>query len=495
MVKKGKAKAIERARWSDHFAEWYTDLINEAGILDYRYNLKGCGVWLGFGFKLRKHILQIIRDLLDATPVPHEETLFPLLIPEDLFMKEAEHVKGFEDEVYWVTHGGLSPLDVKLALRPTSETVMYPMFALWIRSHQDLPLKVYQIVSTFRYEGKNTRPLIRVREITTFKEAHTAHATPEDAEKQIREAIEIYKAVFDALGLFYVVNQRPKWDTFPGAEYSIAFDAVFPGDHRALQIGTVHNLGTVFAKTFDIKYETAEGENEFVHQTCYGISERLVATVISQHGDDRGLVLPPRVAPVQVVVIPIVFKKQEERVLEACKAFHAELVARGLRARLDLSDKKAGRKFYEWEMKGVPLRVEIGPRDLEKDNVVIVRRDNAEKMFVPRCDALATISRLLDATIPETLSAANKERLAPFVTSCGDLDALIDLVEAKRGLVRIPMCNSEECAEIVEKTAGVKILGIPEEFLPALGTPEVVEVNCVACGRPVNYLMVVGKSY
>ncbi|MHA1300796.1 MAG: aminoacyl--tRNA ligase-related protein, partial [Candidatus Helarchaeota archaeon] len=280
---------IEKGKWKKNFSEWFNEIISETEILDYRYPLKGCGVWRPYGFKIRKNVLRIIRDLLDETG--HDETLFPLLIPDYIFAKEAIHVKGFEEEVYWVTHGGLKELDVKLALRPTSETAIYPMFALWIRSHADFPVKVYQAVSTFRYETKATRPLIRVREITTFKEAHTAHATWEDAEKQVEEGKMVYSKFFQKLGIPYIINKRPEWDKFPGAVYTLAFDTLTM-DRKSLQIGTVHNLGQTFAKTFNIEYETEDGGRDYAYQTCYGISERTIAALIAVHGDDRGLKLP-----------------------------------------------------------------------------------------------------------------------------------------------------------------------------------------------------------
>ena len=225
------------------FSEWFHDILEEAEIIDMRYPVKGMHVWLPQGFKIRKYTLNILRNILDED---HEEVLFPLLIPEDELAKEAIHVKGFEDEVYWVTHGGLTKLNKKLALRPTSETAMYPMFSLWVRSHSDLPMKFYQVVNTFRYETKHTRPLIRVREITTFIEAHTVHINKEDTENQVNRAIEIYKMFFDSLGIPYVITTRPEWDKFPGADYTVAFDTLL-NDGKTLQIGTVHNLGQTFA--------------------------------------------------------------------------------------------------------------------------------------------------------------------------------------------------------------------------------------------------------
>jgi len=291
-------------------------------------------------------------------------------------------LRDFEEEVYWVTHGGLTELNKKLALRPTSETAMYPMFSLWVRNHSDLPMKYYQIVNTFRYETKHTRPLIRVREITTFKEAHTVHATADETEQQVQEAVKIYKKFFDMLGIPYTVSKRPEWDKFPGAEYTVAFDTIMP-DGKTLQIGTVHNLGQTFAKTFDIKYETATGEHEYVYQTCYGLSDRVIASVIGIHGDKAGLCMPPDIAPYQVVIVPIIFKKGGEEVLEFCRNLDKKLKNEAdLRVYFDDRDIRAGKKYYEWEMRGVPLRIEVGPRDLQNKKAVIYRRDTQEKKII-----------------------------------------------------------------------------------------------------------------
>ncbi|RLI13146.1 proline--tRNA ligase, partial [Candidatus Bathyarchaeota archaeon] len=369
-------------------------MLMEAEIMDYRYPVKGCGVWLPYGFKLRKLIFDILRELLDSTG--HQEVLFPTLIPEDMLAKEAEHIRGFEEECFWVTHGGLKPLGTKLALRPTSETAFGPMFKLWIHSHADLPMKLYQIVNIFRYETKATRPLIRMREVLTFKEAHTCHATAEDAERQVREAIDIYKRFFDALGVPYLISRRPEWDKFAGAVYSIAFDMICP-DGRVMQIGTVHNLGQNFAKAFEITYERPDGTHEFVWQTCYGISGRAVAAVMAAHGDDHGLVLPPRVAPVQVVVVPIPYKGKEEAVQEAAGQIGRLLREAGLRVEVDLRpDITPGEKFYYWERRGVPVRVEVGPRDVEKNQATLVRRDTLERMAVPMGQLVEAVKGLLD---------------------------------------------------------------------------------------------------
>jgi prolyl-tRNA synthetase len=440
--------------------------------------------------------------LLETTEIPHQEYLFPMLIPDFLFLKEKEHVKGFEDEVYWVTHGGLTPLDVKLALRPTSETVIYPMMKLWIRSHVDLPLKTYQIVNTFRWEGKNTRPLIRVREITTFKEAHTAHATPEDAEVQIREAVELYKKFFDSLGVSYIITQRPKWDTFPGANYTIAFDAIFPGMRRTLQIGTVHNLGTVFAQTYDIKYENAQGENLPIHQTCYGISERMIAAVVAEHGDDKGLKFPPNIAPIQVVIIPVLYKNKEQIVIDESKRIHELLKQNNISVELDMRDLKSGRKYYEWEEKGVPIRLEVGPRDVEKQAVMMVRRDTGQKQSIPVKDLITTLNDIFNQ-----INTEMKQKTESFVQSnvyqTDDLNEAYELIEQNKGVVEIPFCGDEDCAKVLETTiSGLKFLGIPDRYLQVLH-PEKSEEDlnekkqafCVNCSNPIKQYWRIARTF
>ena len=260
---------MSRERWESNYPRWFDWVLEEAEIYDYgRYPVKGMGVWMPYGFQIRRRVVELIRDALDRRG--HEEVLFPLLIPETLLRVEKEHIKGFEDEVYWVTHGGLEPLDIKLALRPTSETSITFMENYWIKSYRQLPKKYYQIVSIFRYETKATRPMIRLREVTTFKEAHTVHDSFEDSERQVLEAIEAYKEIYDSLGIPYLISKRPEWDKFPGALYTIAFDTIMP-DGRVLQIGTVHNLGQNFTKVFDFKIQLSDESHDYPWQTSYGI--------------------------------------------------------------------------------------------------------------------------------------------------------------------------------------------------------------------------------
>ena len=466
------------------FSEWFHNILEEAEIIDIRYPIKGMHVWQPQGFKIRKHMLDILRNILDET---HEEVLFPLLIPEDELAKEAIHVKGFEEEVYWITHGGLTELNKKLALRPTSETAMYPMFALWVRSHSDLPFRFYQIVNTFRYETKHTRPLIRVREITTFKEAHTVHATMEECEEQVQTAVKIYKEFFDTLGIPYSVSKRPPWDKFPGAEYTMAFDTILP-DGKTLQIGTVHNLGQTFAKTFDITYETAEGEHEYVYQTCYGVSDRVIASIIGIHGDEKGLCLPPAVAPYQVVIIPIIFKKGAEEVLKYCKETADILRKTGLRVHFDDRDIRAGKKYYEYEMRGIPLRLEIGPRDIENKNAVTFRRDTMEKgtISLDSNDFIPEINALLNE-ISQNMKDKAWESFDKHIRSAKTVEEAAETIETHKGLVTFQWCGDEECGKELEEKVRVDILGIQDEN----ATPG----QCINCGKPASCNTLIAKTY
>jgi prolyl-tRNA synthetase len=453
------------------FSGWYNEILWRAGILDNRYPVKGLYVWYPYGFALRKQVYGILRELMDRD---HEETLFPLLIPEQEFMKEAEHIRGFEDEVYWVTSGGKTPLEVPLALRPTSETAIYPMYALWVRSHADLPLKYYQVVSTFRYETKATKPLIRAREITSFKEAHTVHATWKEAEEQVEEAIGLYRSFYERLCIPVLISRRPDWDKFPGADYTIAVDTIMP-DGRTLQIGTVHHLGDNFSRTFEIKYEDEKGDQRYAFQTCYGISERSIAAVMSVHGDDRGLILPPEVAPIQAVIVPIVVGKRKEEVLGAAHTLEKELVSAGYRVEVDERGIRPGAKYYHWEMRGVPLRIEIGPRDLDHGVVTFVTR-LGEKSEAPRdalVPSLAGILPGLSGILLEKATLAMRNRITAPLT-LEEASAAVG-----RGVAVISWCQQRECAEILEGKMGGDILGTDAGGNQLPGVPG----SCIVCGK------------
>ncbi len=482
------AAPVEAPLDKSNFPEWWQEILKRTSIVDVRYPVKGLTVWPPFGAALRRRVLDLLRELLDEG---HQEVLFPLLIPADILGKESAHIKGFEREVYWVTKGGAEELEVPLALRPTSETAMYPIFKLWIRSHADLPLKVYQIVNVFRHETKHTRPLIRIREITTFKEAHTVHATAEEAAKQVEYAKKLYQRFFDALGVPVLVSRRPEWDKFPGAVESWAFDAVMP-DGRTLQVGTVHNLGQSFAKTFDVTYEDPNGNHPHAWQTCYGISERAIAATVAVHGDDRGLVLPPEVAPVQAVVVPIVYGEQPE-VTKAAERIHGQLRDAGVRVKLDASAERPGAKFYKWEFQGVPLRVEVGAKEVAAGQVTLVRRDTGAKERVAAKEVVAEVQKRFERMAAEMRKKA-EDAASRKKKFCDNLDELKRLSKSE-GVLTIPWCGSRECAEKLEaETAALleqkaALLGEMPPHLPEQPYP------CPICRKPQRCEAVVGRAY
>lgn len=480
---------VSRERWSSNFPRWFDWILEEAEIYDYgRYPVKGMGIWRPYGFQIRRRIIDIIRKVLDGRG--HEEVLFPLLIPETLLQVEKEHIKGFEDEVYWVTHGGLEPLDVKLALRPTSETSITFMESYWIKSYRQLPKKYYQIVSIFRYETKATRPMIRLREVTTFKEAHTVHDTFEDSERQVLEAIEAYKEIYDRLAIPYLVSKRPEWDKFPGALYTIAFDIVMP-DGRALQIGTVHNLGQNFTKVFDFKIQLSDESHDYPWQTSYGISDRIVATVISIHGDDRGTILPPNIAPIQVVIVPIPAGSEEDRRLvdKTVKEVEKLLAGHSIRVKVDDREEvRPGAKFYYWEARGVPVRIEIGPREAKNGTVTIVRRDTLEKMETPVSTLVDELDRLFNS-IYETLKERAWNYMKSKIKRTTSLDEAKSWISERKGIVELPWCGMDDCAAQMEDMLEAKTLGTPWPREDAPG------MKCPICGRDAVTWIRYSKTY
>ena len=468
-----KENVVLREKWSKHFGKWFRHVLIDGKILDYRYPIKGCAVWLPYGFKIRENVFRIIRNRLDATD--HHETLFPLLIPEKSLQKEAEHVEGFEAQVFWVTQGGQKKFKSKLALRPTSETIIGPMEHLWIRSYTDLPLKLYQIVTVFRFETKATRPILRMREFD-FKEAHTAHATAEEAEAEIEEEIDNYKRIFDELGVAYCISKRPEWDKFAGAKYTIAFDMICP-DRRTLQIGTVHNLGQHFSKAFDVSYETRDGRRECVWQTCAGISGRGIASVLIMHGDDHGIVLPPGIAPTQIVIIPIPYKGKAEQVNNECLNVADLLRKAGFRVELDTRETVTpGSKYFDWELKGVPIRIEIGPRDIERNEVTVVRRDTLGKQTCKRGGLTEFLNTSL-GIMGEDLRKKAWQWTAQHVYKTDTMEKAKALLEKRAGIVEVPWCGKAECGHKLEEIANVRVLGTPED------TKTKVSGTCVVCGE------------
>jgi len=468
MAKKEEEKATEVAKEQD-FGEWYNELVDRAQLCDKRYPIKGMNVWTPYGWKIMTQIDSYIRREMDATG--HQEVCFPLLIPETEFKKEKDHIKGFDSEVYWVTHAGLNQLDVRLVVRPTSETAMYPMFALWIRSHTDLPLKVYQIVNTFRYETKQTRAFMRVREIHFF-EAHTCHVSQEDAQNQIDEDVGIMKNIAKELCLPFSMLVRTDWDKFPGAYYTVGIDTVLPNG-RTLQLGSIHHYRTNFSEPYNIQYEDEKGEYHYVHQTTYGMSERLLGAVIGVHADDRGLILPPAIAPFQVVIVPIFSKENAETVLAVGRTVASGLQGAGFRVKLDDRDLRPGNKYFDWELRGVPLRIEIGARDIASSVVTFARRDNGEKGTMAMDSLVQGVSLILDVIAQNMLDKATKYQ-QDFVKEISTLKGLESVPDGQ--ILKFGWCGSPDCGHKFEEKYDMKILGSPYIKENWAG-------KCIECGK------------
>jgi len=466
------------------FSTWFDDVLVKAEVMDNRYPVKGFAVYKPWGAKITKKVTAMVEDELDATG--HDPAFFPVAISEDDFAKEAEHIEGFTAEVFWITSAGERSLERRMLLRPTSETAMYPMFAQWIRSHADLPLRVYQSVCVYRYETKATRPLLRMREFL-WNEAHTAHTGRDSAEAQVKEAVKIYVDVFRRLGLSYYMLMRPDFDKFAGAVYSIAFDAWNP-DGRVNQIGTVQNLGGNCAKTFGITYEDAEGARKNVSQTCYGLGiSRTLAAIIAQHGDDHGLVLPPEVAPVQVVVVPIHYKESEGKVEAYAKQVYEAVKKSGLRVQMDSGEKTPGEKFYHWEMLGVPVRIEVGPRDLKEGRVTISERVSLKRSSVEFEKIVTAINTLLDS-LTEELRKRSQAALEEMTATVGDMGSLKKAIDGRR-IARVCWCGSKECAEAIKEGSGGEIRG------HRIDVEEKPESRCIACGGKAEKVAYVAKAY
>tara|TARA_S200000501_G_scaffold355738_2_gene377761 strand:- start:6071 stop:7591 length:1521 start_codon:yes stop_codon:yes gene_type:complete len=468
------------------FNSWYPSIVEIADLVDKRYPIKGMDVWKPYGLKAMSLIDTLARGQMSITN--HHEHRFPLLVPENLLDKENKLVSrlkaareagvdpselrmededsGFKKEVYWVTHGGENELDSPMFLRPTSETPMYTMFSLWVRSHTDLPLKTFQIVNTFRYETKQTRSFIRVREIHFF-EAHTVHSDEEGATDQISEDANMVQAILHDLCLPNLVSKRPIWDTFPGAWYTMAADVVMPNG-RTLQVATYHHYRDQWSKAFDLKYEDPHGETKFCHQTTFGMSERLLGSVVGMHGDDQGLIMPPAIAPFQVILLPIAAHVRED-VMSQISTIKDRLSKLGIRTYLDDRDVRPGVKHFDWEIKGAPIRLELGPRDIDSGNCVITERTG--KKYDVKLETLEdTISVALKSVADELRSRANNVfsslilELPDIISSGSDYQFSSPLSDGK--VYSFPFCGNDSDAEALEKLSGLTMLGECVENYP-----------------------------
>ncbi len=508
-MSKSPAAAKRGIPSKENFKEWYPFMVEAAELVDKRYPIKGMDVWRPYGWKTMRLIDNLTHEEMERTD--HEEVHFPLLIPEDLLDKEnklvsllkkareegvdpselrlEDEVEGFAKEVYWIKHAGETKLDNPMFLRPTSETAMYTMFPLWIRSHADLPLKTYQIVNTFRYETKQTRSFIRVREIHFF-EAHTAHVNEEDATRQINEDLEIVKNLMSELNFPVLITKRPVWDTFPGAWYTIAIDVIMP-DGRTLQVASVHHYRDQWAKAFDVKYEDDSGEQKYVHQTTYGMSERLLGATVATHGDDKGLIMPPSIAPIQVVIVPILSKEGSEEIMSAAHEMVKKLKTEKIRVKLDDRDIRPGQKYYDWEIKGVPLRIELGPRDLKSNSFMCATRAgnkssyNMDELLNSVRDELNSVNNYMKEKANEHFNQHIKKM--PHLEINGSTISLEEKLE--EGYVyEMAFEGNDAEAEMIEKETGFSFLGVST-------SPYSKERECVVSGRLTINRVFLAKTY
>lgn len=474
--------ALENGK-AANFSEWYLELVQKAELMDYA-PVQGTMAIRPRGYFVWEKIQNYLDSRFKAAGV--QNAYFPLFIPESLLKKEAEHFAGFVPEVAWVTQGGNETLGERVALRPTSETVMYTLYSKWISSHRDLPLRLNQWCNIVRWDTKTLKPFLRTREFL-WQEGHTAHATKQEADEQVKQALDWYKQVCEEL-LAIPVIQGKKTDAekFPGAEYTTTIEALMP-DGKALQCGTSHQLGQNFAKIFNIKYKTEAGGEDYAWQTSWGVSTRLIGAAVMMHGDDRGLVLPPRIAPLQVVIIPI-FKTEEDKSLTvlACQRHALALQNVGFSVLVDDSDRTPGWKFNEWEMKGVPVRIEIGVKDLAHTGATIVRRDNGEKEFYPDDSVVGKVRELM-TLIQDNLLEKARHFVAANTHDASDLNELREALEIKKGFVRAAWCGDPRCEEAIKEETGASIRLIPFDSKEG--------GRCVFCGKKGRETAYFAKGY
>jgi prolyl-tRNA synthetase len=480
-----KEIGITASRDSD-FSEWYLQSVIKAGLADYA-PAKGFIVLRPYGYE----IWEIIKGILDEKlkNLGHQNGFLPTLIPESLLSKEQDHFAGFMPEVFWVTKAGDNDLAEKLAIRPTSETLAYSMFAKWISSHRDLPLKLNFWNSALRAEIKSTKPFIRNSEFL-WQEGHTAHTTEEEADIEVRMILDVYKdLVENYLSIPTMSGYKSEKEKFVGAKYTTCLESLMI-DGKSLQMATSHQLGQNFAKPFEIKYLGKDMIEHFVWQTSWGISWRLIGAIIMTHGDDKGLIIPPRIAPIQVVIVPIYKDVNKELVASAARRLKDILGLDGIRAHLDDRDEyTSGWKFNYWETKGVPLRINLGPRDVENNQIELVRRDTKQKDIVANSDAIAEVKSLL-AKIQINLFDQAVKRLDEKTNVTSDLNEAKILLETKTGFISTFWCGNSTCEEKIKDETSADIRLIPFE-----GQDKLDGKLCISCGLSAKSHVILGRAY
>lgn len=464
---------------------WYTAACLRAQLVSYS-PVRGCVVLRPYGFSIWEHIQNELNARFKATG--HENAYFPLLVPESLLIREAEHVEGFAPEVAWVTQGGSETLTERLAIRPTSEAIIGTMYAQWIESYRDLPILINQWANVLRWE-KATRPFLRTMEFL-WQEGHTAHATAEEGREETLRMLDVYQDFAENVAAIPVYTGRKSAsERFPGAVETFSIEALMP-DGKALQSGTSHDLGQNFARAYDITFTDADSQIKHVYTTSWGISWRMIGGLIMVHGDDRGLRIPPKLAPIEAVLIPIV-RKNDDRAVAACNALAAELSAAGFRVKVDARDEQPGWKYSEWDIRGVPVRIEIGPRDVDGGTAVVARRDRGkdeagQRESLPIANIAGALRGLLD-DIQASLYQQAKAFLESHTMSGMDRATFFSLCSNRAGMVDIPWCERPECEAEVKKTttATTRVVRPLDE----------ANATCTACGEPARVRAYFAQSY
>ena len=486
MAKSNKKQVAEITAMDEDFAQWYTDIVKKAELIEYT-SVKGCMVIRPYGYAIWENMQHILDGMFKETG--HENVCMPMFIPESLLEKEKDHVEGFAPEVAWVTYGGSEKLEERLCVRPTSETLFCEHYANIVHSYRDLPKLYNQWVSVVRWE-KTTRPFLRSREFP-WQEDHTIHATAEEALEETERMLNTYATFCEqSLAMPVVKGRKTESDKFAGAVATYAIEALMH-DGKALQAGTSHYFGDGFAKAFDIQFATKDNQLAYPHQTSWGVTTRLIGAIIMTHGDNNGLVLPPAVAPVQVVVVPIA--QHKEGVLEKASELYNKLKASGIRVKMDDSENSPGWKFAQYEMKGVPIRIELGPKDIENGQCVVVTRYNGEKQTVAldadNATLVQTVQQLLETEIPAGMYEKALDNQKRRTYACQSMEEIVQVLQEKGdGFVEAMWCGDEACEDLVKEKTGVGSRCIPLE-------QHTISDKCVCCGKPAKHMVLWGKAY
>jgi len=479
MAEKEKLPEALPAKKED-FSKWYTSILEAAGLLDKRYNVKGCFVWLNYGYETMLNIKAVWDKEFKTNG--YKEMYFPLLVPKEYAEINDKWWNGFKSQAFWVK--GLDEPEPMYILRPTGEPAMYPMFHLWIRSYNDLPLRIYETVSSFRYETGHTRPIIRDREITVWYEIHTCHTTKEESEQEIVKHMEMVDKIWEKCAVVPLKVYKPEWECFPGAVGAVEYYSIMPNG-KAMENGSFNNLGQAYAKKFEIKFRDKDEREKYAWMTCTGNGARVLAALIGEHGDDKGLVMPPAVAPVHAVIVPIFNQDTKDEVMKHSEKLFAKLKDE-FKMEIDRRDIRPGAKFYDWELKGVPLRIEIGPKDIAEKSVVVARRDNGKKEKVKEADLGKQMKKLLDEIQAEMYARAKKNFAARIVEAHSKEEIKKAMNDKK--VAKVYWCKEGQCwDEIKAIMEGIEMFGTDLH--------KAKEGKCAICGKPATIIGYVANTY